>query len=423
MGFSVMTQLIIALALFFQNPSLDSLSPKERQAAIEKMAVLGNREAIPQLAAALKQEPKADIRAEMVAALGRIADREAIPILADTLRNDLDKDVRAQAIDSLLRLYIPIENPGPIRTIFSRVKSVFLEPDAPVVGPEVQVDTSAKEALSTAMQKDFDDDVRALAARALGSLRAKDQIPVLISTLEQPQNREHSKVRVQVAHALGTLRDPSAGPNLERTLRDQDKKVVEEAILAVGLVGYKEASPTLQQMFRTSSDRVIKSRSLAALALLRDPGSTALFERFLSDKDDYYRELSAEGLARLKYDGAKDWKMRFDQETKPNVRNALAYGLAAAGDATYINNLANALDSRQSYQAGVYLYELGKFDGQLNELHRYLRSENPKVRAGVARVVGNIGDPASADQIRPLTDDPNTDVVREAVAALRKLNR
>jgi HEAT repeat protein len=101
----------------------------------------------------------------------------------------------------------------------------------------------------------------------------------------------------------------------------------------------------------------------------------------------------------------------------------LAFGLAASGDLDYINNLANALDSRQSSQAEVYLYELGKYDGKLNELYRYLRSENPKVRGGIARVVGDIGDPSSADQIRPLTDDPSTDVVREAVSALRKLSR
>src|SRR5206468_11632978 len=98
-----------ALLLFLQNPSLDSASPKERQAAIDKMAVLGNREAIPQLAAALKKETKSDVRATIVAALGRIRDREAVPVLADAMRNDLDKDVRAQAIDSLLRIYIPIE--------------------------------------------------------------------------------------------------------------------------------------------------------------------------------------------------------------------------------------------------------------------------------------------------------------------------
>jgi len=155
-----MIHFLILSALLLQNPSLDSASPKERQAAAEQMAVLGNSAAIPQLAAALKKESKSDVRASMVAALGRIRDREAVSILADTLRNDLDKDVRLQAIDSLLRLYIPIEDSGQIRTIFNKVKSVFVSPDAPVIGPEVQVDAPTKEALAAAMQKDFSDEVR-----------------------------------------------------------------------------------------------------------------------------------------------------------------------------------------------------------------------------------------------------------------------
>src|SRR5215471_8048222 len=146
-----MIKILFAAALLFQNPSLDSVSPKERMDAVEKLAVAGNREAIPQLAAALKKESRSDVRAEIVAALGRIGDREAVPILADTMKNDLDKDVRSQAIDSMLRLYIAIEETGPVRTIFNRVKSVFLQPDAPVVSPGVQVDVAAKEALSTVM--------------------------------------------------------------------------------------------------------------------------------------------------------------------------------------------------------------------------------------------------------------------------------
>ena len=119
----------------------------------------------------------------------------------------------------------------------------------------------------------------------------------------------------------------------------------------------------------------------------------------------------------------KAGRTRIEQEKKPNVRNALAFALAASGNHNYINNLANSLDSRQSYQVEVYLFELGKFDGKLNELYRYIRSNNPKVRARMVRVIGKIGDPSSSDQIRALTDDPNTEVVREAVAALRKLAR
>jgi HEAT repeat protein len=410
--------------MLLQNPSLDSESPKERQAAVEQMAVLGNKEAIPKLAAALKKEPKSDVRAEMIAALGRIRDTSAIPVLADTLRNDLDQNVRSQAIDSLLRFYILIEESGPVRTIFNKVKSVLIEPNAPVVGPEIQVDTSAKEALAAVMQKDFSDEVRVEAVRALGSLRAKDQIPAMTATLEDPQNREHRAVRAEIVHTLGVLRDPSASKTLEKALRDPDKQVVSEAVLAVGLVGNTAARPALEDIFRSnSSSTSLKAQALESLALLHDPASTQLFVSLLDSKEDSYRELSAEGLARLKYPDAKNWKQRFEGEKKPNVRNAVAFGLATSGDLDYINNLTNALNSRQSNQVEVYLFELGKFDGQMNELYRYLHSTDPKVRAGVVRVIGNIGDPSSADQVRALTDDSNTEVVREAVAALRKINR
>jgi bilin biosynthesis protein len=423
MGHSVTYILALLFLLSPQNPSLDSVSPKERQAAIEQLAVLGNREAIPKLAAALKKETKSDLRAEIVAALGRIRDREAVPVLADAMRNDLDKDVRSQAIDSLLRIYIPIEESGSIKTIFNKVKSVFLQPNAPVVAAGVEIDTAAKEALATTMQKDFNDEIRAQAVRALASLKAKDQGPVLVMALEDPQNREHPMVRVEIVRTLGQLRDPDAGPVIERALRDPDRQVMAEAVSAIGLVGQTSARPLLEQMVRTHPSESIRARALESLALLRDRGSIPLFESLLADKNDSFRELSAEGLARLKYEGAKDWRTRLEQETKPNVRNALAYGLAASGDLDYVNNLANALDSRQANQAEIYLFELGKFDGQMNELYRYLRSENPRVRAGVVKVIGNIGDPSSADQVRALTSDPNTQVAREAVVALRKVAR
>src|SRR5689334_6360026 len=116
-----MSHLIAALltgALLLQNPTLDSPSPKERQAAVERMAVLGNGKAIPDLVAAYKKEPRSDVRVSILAGLARIEDKAAVAPLADALRTDLDKNVRLQAIDSLMRLYIPMEGAGPLRTIF-----------------------------------------------------------------------------------------------------------------------------------------------------------------------------------------------------------------------------------------------------------------------------------------------------------------
>jgi HEAT repeat protein len=412
---------VLMSALLLQDPSLDGASPKEREAAVEQMAVLGNRDAIPVLAGALKKEPRTDLRVQIVAALGRIGDKAAVPVLAETLRTDLARDVRLQSIGSLLRLYIPMDDAGPLRSIFNRVKSVFFVPNRPVVSPEVQVDAAAKEALTQALQKDFNDDVRIEAARALGSLKAKDQVAALAQTLDDPLSREHEPVRMEIVMTLGTIRNPSAGPALEKALRDPNKRLVGEAILSLGLVGYAQARGTIENMFRTDSDRRIKNRSIEALSLMHDPGSTPLFESLLGHADNYYREMAAEGLARLDYD-ASGFKERYAQERNQNVRNALAFGLASSGQDEYINDLANALDSRQDYQVEIYLYELGKFDRKLNELHRYLRSSNPVVRARMARVLGNIGDPASTEPLRALTNDSDVEVVREAVAALRKMN-
>ena len=122
------------------------------------------------------------------------------------------------------------------------------------------------------MHKDFNDDVRAQAVRALGSLRATDQIPVLIAALEDPQNREHRAVRVEIARTLGVLRDPSAGPALESALRDSGQAGRREAVLGVGLVGHTAARPVIEEIFRTDSSGFVKQRALESLALMHDQG-------------------------------------------------------------------------------------------------------------------------------------------------------
>jgi HEAT repeat protein len=408
--------------LLIQNPGLDSSSPKERQDAIERMAVLGNAKAIPELTAAYKKEPKSDLRVAILAGFARIQDKAAVAPLAEALRTDLDKNVRLQAIDSMLRLYIPSEESGTLRTIFQKVKTVFSSVDRPTVPKGTVVDPVATTALSEAMQKDFTDEVRVEATRALGSLQANDQVQALTAALEDPRNNEHETVRLEVIRTLGFIRNVAAGPVLQKQLRDGDPEIVGETAMALGLVGYKEARADVEQLFRTSSERLVKRRSLEGMALMRDPGSAALFESLLAHSDDYYRELAAEGLARVHHEPAI-LQERYGQEKKQNVRNALAFALAAAGQDNYINELANALDTRQDYQVHVYLVELGKFDGKVPELHRYLRSTNPKVRAKMIKVLAEIGDPSSREQIQALTNDPNIDVAREAVAALRRMTR
>ena len=186
------------------------------------------------------------------------------------------------------------------------------------------------------------------------------------------------------------------------------------------MIGYKEARPTLENTYRTSGSSEARKKSLEALALMRDPATKPLFESLLDSPDDHTREIAAEGLGRIGYD-PKALKTRFETEQKPNVHLALAFALVAADQDQYFNDLAYALNSRQASQAEVYIYELGKFEGKLTELHRYLKTPDSRVRARMAHIVGDIGDPSSRPLIQELTTDKDSEVASEALMALRKL--
>jgi len=413
---------VLALtALLLQGPSLDSPSPKERQAAIEQLAKPGNVEAIPAFESALKKESKSDLRAELLSGLVRIGGSAVPPVIARSLATDLDKDVRLQAVESLQRFYIPAPDTGTLKTLFNSAKNVVTGPQRPPLPSGVVVDKVALDALATAMQKDSIEEVRAAAARVLGSLMAKAYVPVMVMTLEDPQNMEHKTVRKEIVMSLGVIRDASAGPAVQKTLRDRDAGIMTESIVAIGLMGYAPARPQLEDIFRTDTRREMKEQSLESLAMLRDPGGKPLFESLLMSPNDFYREKAAEGLARTDYDAAPLIEL-LKMEKKANVRNAMTFALVSSNHDDNINELTNALNSRLSAQADMYLFELGKYRGKIALLNGYLRSSDPKVRAGMARVLGRIGDPSSRAPLDELTKDPNTDVMREAVNALRQMN-
>ena len=114
--------------------------------------------------------------------------------------------------------------------------------------------------------------------------------------------------------------------------------------------------------------------------------------------------------------------IRSMEEQRENVRLALAFALLSSGQSAYMEQLVMALDSRRDYQAETYLFELGKYDGKLADMYPYLRSPRPEIRAKLVRVLGEIGEAEAQPYIQPLTEDPNMDVMEEAVEALRNLN-
>lgn len=418
-----MTSQVVAFVLVLtmvQAPSLDSLSPRERNDAVRSMAVLGNRDAVPALVEAYGKEPRSDIRAEIVGALGRIRDRSAVPGLIDALLTDFRRDVRLQAIDSLLRLYIPVSDDEGFFSFIGGVTRVFTEEERPHIAPNVAVDADVKVALVQAVREDFDAEVRREAVHALGSLAATDQLSPLISELAGPRHREDQQVRIAMIETMGMFRDQAAGPVLAGLIRDADERVAEEAIEAIGLIGYREAYPQLASLLRSSSDDAERERVIQSIAQMRNPEALTLLQGLLESRESKERELAAEGLARLDYDPS-GFASRISTERDAGVRLALSFALVASGEAGYMTNLVEALDTRRRSQAEVYLYELGRFEGQIELIYPHLRNPDPDIRERLLGVLGRVGNPDSRPYIQPLTQDRNADVAAAAVAALRQM--
>ena len=405
------------------DPALGNLkdpNKKIRKEAAADLGVLGKQEAIDVLDEAFRAESDPDVRGEILLSLGKIRDRAGLKTLTRALVSDVSKDVRLQAIDSILRLYIPIEEPGILRRFLGGVKSIFAENEQLVVEPYVGVDKEAKESLSKALL-DRDSQVRENAAKALGSLRASDQIPAMDQALSV-SNRE---TRVALVKSLGMIRDEKAGPILLRQLNDRDKEVVRQSAISLGLVKFNAGRQGLRQLFSSSKEKDLKRAAAEGLAMIHDPAEKDFFLELLrNDFDDKLREFGAEGLARIADPSVEQAvRDRLTSETKSNVKTALYFTLISLGKTDYLPPLVEALTAHFTNQAEVYLFEIGKHQKRVDLLYPFLNSNEPKIRAGILRVLGNIGNFEAFEKVKPLAADKNSDVAREAVQTMRTLER
>lgn len=94
-----------------------------------------------------------------------------------------------------------------------------------------------------------------------------DRISRLVEILETDPSY---KVRVQVALALGKLKDPKAVQPLIRALKDPHHSVRAIAAASLGQLNDRKAVPELQQRLRVEKDRFVKAQIKKAIALLEE---------------------------------------------------------------------------------------------------------------------------------------------------------
>lgn len=147
--------------------------------------------------------------------------------------------------------------------------------------------------------------------------------------------------------------------------------------------------------------------ALSASALIRsqeDPSEeSSTYAKQLASADPVIRQAGAEQLARIvALDQRKLVEGYLLQEKDKRVRLALNWALYRMGKSQQLFTIVRDLDSSRHHQAVTYLSQLESADS----LYTFLRQEDthPKIVLGLIEALGNIGDGASLQEIKPYLD-------------------
>ncbi len=382
--------------------------------------------AMPQLQELLKS-PRIDIRVEAVKQIAEIGTQRSLePLVLAT--EDNDPEVQIRATDGLVNFYLPGYLASGLGASLKRagdsIKSRFTDTNDQVIDPYVTVRPDVIEALGKLVRGGGSMDVRANAARAIGTLRGKEAVPELLEALRS----KDSDVMYESLIALQKIRDQSAGPRIEFLLRDLDPRVQVAAIETTGLLQNKAAVPVLTEVLQRARDNKVRRAALTAIAMLPSDASRGLFLQYLGDRDEKLRGAAAEGIARLKHaEDLATLEKAWQEEKKTSPRLSMAFGQVMLGQTAVsqfspLQYLINTLNSA-SYKGEAFalLVELARQPEVRQSLERALASGTKDEKIGIAGVLARSGDRGSLAELQKMTEDPDPDVAREVLRAVRTL--
>ena len=186
--------------------------------------------------------------------------------------------------------------------------------------------------------------------------------------------------------------------------------------------------PDLADVLKRARDAKGRRAALTAIAMLPTETSRPLYQQYLHDKDDRLRAAAAEGFARLRTPGdlpllEKAWQE--DGKTSPRLSLAFAQvmlGKTELSEFSPLQFLINTLNSA-SYkgEAFPFLVELARDDKIRAALYRPMAAGTNDEKIGLAGVLARSGDQSSIPELQKLSNDPNPEVAKEALRAVRTL--
>jgi HEAT repeat protein len=383
--------------------------------------------ALPRFEELLKPSSSTDVRIEVVKQITELHTPRCVDLLILATR-DNDPEVQIRATDGLVNFYLP----GYVQTglgaslkrVGTGLKSKFTDTNDQVIDPFVEVRPDAVTALGALVRGGGSKDVRANAARGVGILRGKAAVPDLLEAA-------HSKdgdVIYESLIALQKIGDRSAGPRIAFLLHDLDTKVQLAAIETTGLLQNQEALPDLADVINRARDTKVKREALLAMARMPAESSRGLFTQYLSNKDERMRGAAAEGLGRL--GNPQDLPLiekasKEEEKTSPRLSMAFAQvklGRTEVSEFSPLQTLVNTLN-KASYkgEAQPLLAELARDARVRKSLYGSLASGTRDEKVGLCGVLAASGDQESVAELQKLNRDPDPEVQKEALRAVRTI--
>ena len=394
--------------------NLKSPTVKTRLEAAQELGKSRRREAVTPLAAALRAEPEAKVRLEVVRALRELRNLDAVPALVAAM-SDPEAEVREEALGSVVEVYSERERSGAVGRFLELFSDEYDKPTPPLF---TTVDPSVFRALAQLL-RDERKELRQGAAYAAGILDGRSIAGDLVATLPDLE----PGVRGAAATAIGKVGSTADGQKLIPLLSDESASVRNRALAAIGALRVREAGPALREMYEANRRKEQGVKVLESLSRVADPSQADLFREVVRESDPERKRLAVEGLGRVSDASMLPaFKKDFQRERSDDLRLAYAFAITRLGDRDFLDTLVLGLPSSSAgKRVQGYLLELGP--GILTDLYPYLNDQDAEIRAQLCDIIAAMGNAASLSVLEPLVNDPSPKVVDRANRAIERLRK
>lgn len=393
------------------------------------------------------RSPDAAARIRSLVLLRQAAYLDAVPAIAPLL-GDPDPTVQGAAVETVLSLYaVDVTYTMDVCREIVRQQGATLPLCAFVQGPGATIANLAPpevvRGLLTAMGS-ATPSVRFDAAYALGVLGRplilKGQCPdatKIIDTLIGMLRESNPLMKEAATNVLGRLlgavllsgdADPNlasirveAGDLIVGGLNEADQHLRLASMSALADMRYDRAVQSLTDLFNYYKKGPEALAAFDAVAKIAHPGSIPVFLAQLGNSDTQVRRMAVEGIGRTGDTvGMGQMQIKAEPDQSAYVGHALAFAKAKNANYGELSKLVGGF--RYSSLANLtfnYLVELGP--GSAPELGSFSKNSDPRIRAGVAEVLGIVGDQTSLGLIEVLSRDKNRSVAEAAARSQARL--